>query len=862
MDQSLALECHCGQKILVTFAQLGGGGTCPKCRDRLAVKLQALSQTRSKSGLDGDQGSAAERHPNKLNDEAVDLFTSGDANAAIPMFLEVLRRNPQHIEATYNLGVWQWFSGLISERELMSKIRELNESRATDWKVQYLESLIHIKLRDFEKASDILNQLAFPIDSRTLIAEAKDQANQLSDLRIDGQTNKIDCLCMSHDGHKAWSSGDDGKIRQWNLETRRCELVFESFNRSLVSALAVSADDKFIYSSGTDAQNRLWEAATGEEIRVSDQQSEPVQSIALSADGKIGATGSKDGTIRLFNTFSGGLLSSFETKQDPLNTISMSDDGQFIIVGGRNSLNLWDVETEKCVRDFAVGESEILSTQLSADGTKLATAEAGRDVRIWDLPKGECLDSLSDPSGAIGSISISGDGRWLLSGNVNGSIRLWDVSKGKPLLPFSGHAESTCRVCLSPDGRRAITTSHDNMIQIVDFDIDRHQTIGQFTPAVCGPLEVSAEKEFEHEFDQALADARSAKESNDVGKAAGFLRKARSYSGREADPALLNLWNSFRDETPCKNLLDVWERRSIQSSFDFDDATLITDGNWATVGSPKNNCVQIWDLSLDTPQMEIRDAFHGVEKRGCHRLSPDHKWVATGNSDSIVRLWGAGTAKLGSSIENLPGDIHSIRWSVDANTLYAGCSDGSISVCDVSLGEVIHTIADGGGAIHAFALSHDERWALVGGKWTDGTHGECSVRLLDLKKKKYLNGFGKKMFAVTAVELNRDGKRAATLEMSGHIKLWNLETGSCQQTFDRARKKTRAICISPDGRWVLTGEKDGTICVWDGQKGERIRTLNHHEGEIKSISISGNARWLLSAGGDGTLRKWELDWDF
>ena len=65
--------------------------------------------------------------------------------------------------------------------------------------------------------------------------------------------------------------------------------------------MALSPDGKILASGSSDKTIKLWDVATGREIRTLSGHTHWVNSVAFSPDGKILASGSWDGRILLWD---------------------------------------------------------------------------------------------------------------------------------------------------------------------------------------------------------------------------------------------------------------------------------------------------------------------------------------------------------------------------------------------------------------------------------------------------------------------------------------------------------------------------------------------------------------------------------
>src|SRR5262249_12906595 len=68
---------------------------------------------------------------------------------------------------------------------------------------------------------------------------------------------------------------------------------------------------------------------------------------------------------------------------------------------------------------------------------------------------------------------------------------------------------------------------------------------------------------------------------------------------------------------------------------------------------------------------------------------------------------------------------------------------------------------------------------------------------------------------VMALAFHPDGKRLATADTEGTIKLWDVRNGRELRTYRGHGNVITGIAFSPDGRWFATSCRDHTVRIWD-----------------------------------------------
>ncbi len=151
-----------------------------------------------------------------------------------------------------------------------------------------------------------------------------------------------------------------------------------------------------------------------------------------------------------------------------------------------------------------------------------------------------------------------------------------------------------------------------------------------------------------------------------------------------------------------------------------------------------------------------------------------------------------------------------------------------------------------------YAFSPDGRRALGGG----GDDG--AVRLWNLETgscQRVLEGHTN---TVWSVAWSSDQRRALSGANDKTVRLWDLETGRCLRVFEGHTAFLQRVTWSPDERVALSGSSDTTVRLWDVETGHCLRVLEGHTAGVWAVAWSPDQRQILSGGQDKTLRLWDV----
>ena len=649
---------------------------------------------------------------------------------------------------------------------------------------------------------------------------------------------------------EAYSLGIDSPTLRFLLPQALRPLEIEwtdlTGHRNNVISVRYSDDGERLATGSVDRTARIWDAS-GKPVRVLEGHTDTVGDAAFSPDGSRVVTSSTDRTAIVWD-LAGTRMATLSGHAAGVASAVFSPDGARVLTVS-DAARLWDPATGRLLHAFEHRHSfgvHLKRLTFSPDGRRVVLPGPGAIAQVWNTETGELVFALDAKEGGVATAVYSPDGsRIVTSGKI---AQVWDAATGTLLGKLEGHTEQVVDAEFGAKDGLIVTASWDGTAKVWGPDFGARRTLGghrpnlqsaQFSPD--GTLVITRDATGVKVWDATTGRLRAEYDTR-----AGMSRAAASPKTPAVASPMLN-----NQATIMHVPNNGWSHRLIPRHGQITAIASSVDGARLAFGG--RGGASLWDVDKDR-RVELRDgpgaAVNSIE------LSADGARLLATMGGSSFTVWdtlnGRALATLAERVP--PGGFPAgmLRGSIhpDGSRVVVAGTGRNATVWDLDKKAPVHSLVHNTHGVSLAQYSPDGS-AIV-------TADLRRLYVWEAATGKALVSADAQGGFVDAVAFSRDGRRLASLDDQGSIKLWDASTLRLLATLRDVGKRAVSLAFRSDGAFLVTAHSDGSVKFWDGASGMLVYSLDAAAPEdsarspwgLRAVAFTADGAWLIAASGD------------
>jgi WD40 repeat protein len=606
-----------------------------------------------------------------------------------------------------------------------------------------------------------------------------------------------------------------------------------------------------------------------------------VTSVAFSRDGRFVATGSADKTVKLWETATGREIRSFMGHTYDVSYVTFGyRDNYLASIGLDHHLRIWDIPTSRQIHDIFLPGVKIRSAVFDPNGGSVIAGTDKNHAIRYSLEDGSEMQRFKPIPDSIYyletefeyptalSVDISPDGKTLLTGSNNRTAFLFDLSTGKQIRKFKSdmYGCSTCaiHVRFSPSGKEIVVENMDSVFIWNTAD-------GRIMRSMQGRKGRWGVPCFSHDgkyiastlygncyiWNASTGELITQLEGHlkDISSVQFHPRKNQVITGSEDRTAKIWELPSGKEILSLRGYLNDVDDNILSDGYMYwvafiNEIKLSPDGKYAAIGK-MGNLAKLYDFYTGKP-VQVFEGHKGIVIS--LDFSPDGKRLATGAADGTARIWDVESGEMLTwlSMGTVNSACFSVDFSPDGKLLATGSWGGLVRISEVESGRLIRWIRPHENAApYTVQFSHNGLYVISGGL-------DRKLKMFEIDTGEEIREFIGHTNVVSVVRRHPDDNKIMTASWDGMVKFWDLATGIQIRKFTARGGRVQALDIDETGRYMVTGSDDNKARLWDIQTGEQLRIFEGHRGTVSSVNIDSSGQWLVTGSHDGTLKTWDM----
>ena len=266
----------------------------------------------------------------------------------------------------------------------------------------------------------------------------------------------------------------DSSIDMWDVNTGQRQKTFPGAKGNVFD-VAVSPDGKKIAAGFAAGLVIVWDMPSGQIAWTRSEPELSTMGVTFSPDARSLAVGygnysdNQIGRVKVWDVASGKEIRAFTCLRGGVNKVAFHPDGKRLAAAGSEVVEVWDLENSRKLEEIKGHKKWVYCVAYSPDGKWLATGGWDRTVKLRNAATGAEVVTIYAHEGFVLNLAFSPDSRSLVTASEDRSVRMWEIPSGRRVSTFHGHTDFVQTVAFRPGGREIGTGSFDGSLRFWDL---------------------------------------------------------------------------------------------------------------------------------------------------------------------------------------------------------------------------------------------------------------------------------------------------------------------------------------------------------------------------------------------------------
>jgi WD repeat-containing protein 61 len=294
-----------------------------------------------------------------------------------------------------------------------------------------------------------------------------------------GHKGSIFAMALSADERYLYSSGDDGVVARWDLHKAEDsgEGVMKAGN-GIYSLLEIPAHN-LLAAGGSDGTVHLVDLTRKEVVHTYRKTPSAIFGFYFEARRDYLWVLHGGGALSVLRLPDGEERGYQRLAQDHLRAVAVDPEHHHLYLGASdNHIRRFDLDTGTVSQDWEAHENSVFSLALHHDNHYLLSGGRDAHFKVWDLQNGhQLMRSVPAHNFTVNDIAFSPTGDHFVTASRDKTFKLWDayefeLLKVVDLARYQGHSHSVNRIKWLKADNSVISCSDDRRLIRWRLDVD------------------------------------------------------------------------------------------------------------------------------------------------------------------------------------------------------------------------------------------------------------------------------------------------------------------------------------------------------------------------------------------------------